>query len=359
MPLHMLCTVNESDRGTGAGAPSFRPPTIRDVAARAGVSKSLVSRVLRGEANVSAARREQVTQAMKELDYRTNTIARGLSESRSGTVGVMLNDLRNPWFVELLEGMTTTLDAVGIAPVLADSHMDQRVGRDTVETLLSQRIDGLVVVGTTDAGAAIERAAALVPVVLAGTHEPSLPNVDIAADDDVAGARLATRHLLDLGHRRIAYLQGPGVVGALRRDGFAAAMTEAGCGDLASVQFAGMTEESGYVAAGRVLDAEQRPTAIVAFNDVTCVGALSAADDRGFRVPDDLSLVGYDDTYLARIRHLSLTSVNNGNFAVGAQAAKFLLQRLERPSQSQRIHLHTPTLSIRRSTAAPGLSARE
>jgi len=107
-----------------------------------------------------------------------------------------------------------------------------------------------------------------------------------------------------------------------------------------------------------VLDAEQRPTAILAFNDVTCVGALSAADDRGLRVPDDLSLVGYDDTYLARIRHLSLTSVNNGNFAVGAQAAKFLLQRLERPSQAQRIHLHTPTLSIRRSTAAPGSSAR-
>lgn len=343
----MLTAMNKPDR-------RLRPATIRDVAARAGVSKSLVSRVLRGEPNVSAARRDMVMAAMAALDYRPNSIARGLSESRSGTVGVMLNDLRNPWFVALLEGLTTSLDAVGIAPVLADSHLDQRVGRDTVETLLSQRVDGLVVVGTTDAGPAIERASAVIPVVLAGTHEPNNPHIDIAADDDVAGARLATQHLLDLGHRRIGHLAGPGIVGSLRRTGFVATMSAAGYADLAMVEFAGMTEEGGYAAAARLLDRHERPTAIVAFNDVTCVGALSAADDHNLSVPEDLSLVGYDDTYLARIRHLSLTSVDNGNFAVGSQAAKFLLQRLDRPVPSQRVYLHPPTLSVRRSTAAPG-----
>ncbi len=342
----MLTAMNGPDR-------RLRPATIRDVAARAGVSKSLVSRVLRQEPNVSAARRDIVLAAMAELDYRPNSIARGLSESRSGTVGVMLNDLRNPWFVALLEGLTTSLNAVGIAPVLADSHLDQRVGRDTVETLLSQRVDGLVVVGTTDAGPAIERASAVIPVVLAGTHEPNNPKIDIAADDDVAGARLATQHLLDLGHRRIGHLAGPGIVGSLRRTGFVDTMTAAGYAALATVEFAGMTEEGGYAAAARLLDQPERPTAIVAFNDVTCVGALSAADDRNLSVPEDLSLVGYDDTYLARIRHLSLTSVDNGNFAVGSQAAKFLLQRIERPELPQRRYLHHPTLSVRRSTAAP------
>ena len=109
----------------------------------------------------------------------------------------------------------------------------------------------------------------------------------------------------------------------------------------------------GYAAAGRLLGRSERPTAILAFNDVACVGALSAADDHHLAVPQDLSLVGYDDTYLARIRHLSLTSVDNGNFAVGAQAAKFLLQRLDGGSQPQRVYLHQPTLCIRRSTAAP------
>lgn len=330
-----------------------RPATIRDVAARAGVSKSLVSRVLRGEANVSAARRDTVLTAMSDLGYRPNAIARGLSESRSATVGVMLNDLRNPWFVSLLEGLTTTLDAVGMAPVLADSHLDRRVGRDTVETLLSQRVDGLVVVGTTDLGDTIERAAAIVPVVVAGTHEPNLPTVDIAADDDVVGARLATQHLLDLGHRRIGHLAGAGIVGSLRRKGFLDTMAAAGRADDALVEVSGMTEEGGYAAAARLLERPARPTAIFAFNDVSCVGALSAAADRDLTVPRDLSLVGYDDTYLARIRHLSLTSVDNGNFAVGVQAAKFLLQRLERPRDAQRVYLHQPTLSIRRSTAPP------
>ncbi len=345
----MLTAMNHPDRP----ARPVRPATIRDVAARAGVSKSVVSRVIRGESNVSAARRDMVQAAMAELDYRPNSIARGLSQARSGTVGVMLNDLRNPWFVTLLEGLTTALDAVGIAPILADSHLDQRVGRDTVETLLSQRVDGLVVVGTTDAGPAIERASVVVPVVLAGTHEPNLPHIDIAADDDVAGARLATQHLLDLGHRRIGHLAGPGIVGSLRRTGFMDAMSAAGCAEVATVELAGMTEEGGYAAATRLLDRAERPTAILAFNDVTCVGALSAADDRKLSVPEHLSLVGYDDTYLARIRHLSLTSVDNGNFAVGSQAAKFLLQRLDRPDLAQRVYLHPPTVSIRRSTAAP------
>jgi DNA-binding LacI/PurR family transcriptional regulator len=344
----MLTAMNESDRTRHT-----RPVTIRDVAAHAGVSKSLVSRVLRDEPNVSAVRRAAVLSAIAELGYRPNSIARGLSESRSGTVGVMLNDLRNPWFVSLLEGLTATLDAVGLAPVLADSHLDQRVGRDTVETLLSQRVDGLVVVGTTDLGDAIERAATIVPVVVAGTHEPNLPHADISADDDLVGARLATQHLLDLGHRRIGHLEGPGIVGSLRRTGFIDTMVAAGCADGATVEIAGMTEEGGYAAASRLLDRPQRPTAIFAFNDVSCVGALSAADDRGLAVPEDLSLVGYDDTYLARIRHLSLTSIDNGNFAVGSQAAKFLLQRLERPDDPQRVYLHQPALSIRRSTAPP------
>ncbi len=330
-----------------------RSATIRDVAAHAGVSKSLVSRVIRGEANVSNARRAAVHAAMDDLGYRPNQVARGLSQSRTGTVGVLLNDMRNPWFVSLLEGLTTALDAVGIAPLLADSHMDQRVGRDTVERLLSQRVDGLVVVGTTDAGAAIERASREVPVVLAGTHEPNLPNVDVAADDDIVGARLATRHLIDLGHRRIGHMVGPGIVGALRIEGFEAEMTAAGLGTYASTAVSGMTEEGGYAAAVRLMSQPDRPSAILAFNDVTCVGALSAADDRNLVVPQDLSLIGYDDTYLARIRHLSLTSVDNGSFAVGTQAAKHLLQRLDDPSSPRRIFLHQPTLSIRRSTATP------
>lgn len=121
-------------------------PTIRDVASASGVSKSLVSLVLQGSANVSDGRRRAVLEAMEQLGYRPNRLAQRLSGPRSGTIGVMLNDIRNPWFVELLEGLTASLHAAGISPVLADSYTDNRVGRSSVETLLEQRIDGLVVV---------------------------------------------------------------------------------------------------------------------------------------------------------------------------------------------------------------------
>lgn len=329
-----------------------RAATIRDVAAHAGVSKSVVSRVLRDEPNVSAERRDRVRTAMTELGYRPNTIARGLSESRSGTVGVVINDLRNPWYVSLLEGLATTFDAVDLAPLLVDSRLDHRVGRNTVDTLLDRKVDGLVVVGTTDAHVDVEHAARAVPVVLAGTLEPDLPTVDIAVDDDLIGARLATEHLIALGHRRVGHLQGPGLVGRLRRQGVTETLAQAGL-PAPAVEYSGMTEDGGYGATARLLDSDHPPTAIVGFNDMTCLGAMSAADDRDLTIPDDLSLIGYDETALAALRHISLTSVDNGNYTVGVRAAKFLLQRMENPAAPQRIYRHVPNLVVRRTTSAP------
>ncbi|GAB91436.1 LacI family DNA-binding transcriptional regulator [Gordonia rhizosphera] len=349
--------MSENDERSDAGPSAVgvrRPATIRDVAAHAGVSKSVVSRVLRDEPNVSEERRARVRDAMAELDYRPNTMARGLSQSRSGTIGVVINDLRNPWYVSLIEGLATTLDAVDIAPILVDSRLDHQVGRNTVETLLSRQVDGLVVVGTTDARVDVERAALSIPVVLAGTLEPDLPTVDIAVDDDLAGATMATEHLLRLGHRRLAHIQGPGAVGALRRKGFEDTLAAAGiAAENMMVEYGGTREEGGYAAAERLLDAATPPTAILAYNDMTSLGVMSAADDRGLSIPGDLSLIGYDNTQLASLRHISLTSVDNGNFTVGTQAAKFLIQRMDRLRAPQRIYRHTPTLVVRRTTSAP------
>lgn len=327
-----------------------RPVTIRDVAERAGVSKSLVSLVLRGAPHVSETRRRAVLDAMAALDYRPSRPARTLSTARSDTVGVLLNDLRNPWFVDLLEGLSTALQPAGLAPILADSYTDMRVGRRSVETLRGLGVDGLVVVGTTAEAAAIMTAAESVPVILAGTREPALPQADVAVNDDEAGARIATEHLISLGHRRIAHLRGPGDVGQLRYAGYRAAMTEAGLDPGCYAEAVGMSEESGYAAARRLLRRRDRPTAIVAYNDIAAVGALSAAADENIIVPAGLSLVGYDNTYLARIRHISLTSVDNGNFAVGVQAGKFLIERLEAPNLPARTYYVPTQLHVRGST---------
>jgi DNA-binding LacI/PurR family transcriptional regulator len=341
-----------ADRGTRAGD-GVRPPTIRDVAQRAGVSKSLVSLVLQEDGRVSDARREAVQKAMTELGYRPNRRARALSRNRSDTVGVLLNDLSNPWFVDLLAGLATTLRSSGLSPILADSQTDHRIGVVSVETLLALDVDGLVIVGTTTEEDAIAAAAKKVPVVLAGTRDPNLADVDIVVNDDFTGARDATRHLLDLGHSRIAHLTGPGEIGKLRLEGFRSALREAGRDPDAYVETGGMSEEGGYAAARRLLNRPDRPTAILAFNDVAAIGALSAADDLGLYVPQDVSLVGYDNTHLARIRHISLTSVDNGNFPVGAQAGRYLVERLANPGLPGRLHLVPTTLEVRASTAPP------
>ena len=337
------------ETATGSHRPR-RDPTIRDVAHRAGVSKSLVSLVLRDAPHVSETRRQQVLSAIAELGYKPNRMARGLTTARSDTVGILLNDLSNPWFVDLLAGLTASLHAAGLGSIIADSHTDFRVGRRSVETLVAHGVDGLIVVGTTSESAAIAAASATVPIVLAGTREPDLDNVDIAVNDDYAGASLATEHLVALGHRHIAHLRGPGLIGDLRKAGYDDAMVAAKLDHTRYQEYGGMSEDSGFSAARRLLTRPDRPTAVFAFNDITAIATLSAADDLHLDVPRDLSVVGYDNTYLSRIRHLSLTSVDNGNFAVGVQAAKFLLERLDNPRLPQRIHLVDTQLYIRRST---------
>ncbi|MDX2931323.1 LacI family DNA-binding transcriptional regulator [Streptomyces ipomoeae] len=331
----------------------MRRPTIRDVAERAGVSKSLVSLVLRGSDQVRPEKREAVLTAVDELGYRPNAAARSLSERRTRTVGVLLNDMRNPWFVELLDGLNSKLHDNGLRMLLADGNLNRRLGEDLTRTFTELRVDGLIAVGTLPPSEALRTAAGLVPTVVAGAREPALPHVDVVAGDDQYGARLATEHLISLGHRRIAHIAGDGVVGALRRRSFETVMREHGLSDSASVERGDLTEEGGYRATVRLLSSPERPTAIVAFNDMACVGALSAAEELGLDVPRDLSLVGYDNTYLARLRHLWLTSVDNSSHDVGRRAAQCLLDRIADPTRPGKVVLTTPTLEVRGTTAPP------
>ncbi|MFG3289660.1 LacI family DNA-binding transcriptional regulator [Streptomyces sp. NPDC048179] len=328
-------------------------PTIRDVAARAGVSKSLVSLVLRGADGVREDKRRAVLAAVEELGYRPNAAARSLSERRTRTVGVLLNDLRNPWFVELLDGVNRRLSDSGLRMLLADGHLNRRLGEDLTHTFTELRVDGLIAVGTLPDPGVLRTAADRIPTVVAGTREPVLPAVDIVANDDELGARLATEHLIGLGHRDIAHIAGQGAVGELRRRSFEATMRAHGLAGSAAVEQGDLTEEGGYRAAVRLLSRPRRPTAVFAVNDMTCVGALSAAEETGLAVPRDLSLVGYDNTYLSRLRHLWLTTVDNGSEEVGRRAAQRLLDRIAEPLRAAEVDLVTPFLEVRGTTGPP------
>ena len=336
-------------------SPSGGPPTIRSVAARAGVSKSLVSLVLQGSPRVSEQRRQAVLAAMHELGYRPDPAARSLAERRTRTVGVVIDDLRNPWFVDVLEGLRPVLHAASLRPLLADGRTEP----EAVRALVDLRVDGLVLVGTMPAGPDLASAVRAVPAVVAGSREPELPQVDLVANDDAAGVALAMSHLLGLGHRRVGHLLGSGRVGALRAQAYAEALSAVGAAPVTAE--AGMTEAGGHAAAKELLGRLRRPTALLAANDLTAVGALAAAAELGLRVPEDVSVVGYDDTSLARLRHVSLTSVDNASRAVGELAGRRLLHRLgggenaPSPAGPAETVLLPPRLVVRGSTAPPTL----
>ncbi|AZQ39066.1 LacI family transcriptional regulator [Streptomyces cyaneochromogenes] len=332
----------------------MRPPTIRDVADRAGVSKSLVSLVLRGSDQVRPEKRDAVLRAVRELGYRPNTAARSLSERRTRTVGVLLNDLRNPWFVDMLDGLNSLLHDNGLHMLLADARLNRRTGQDPAGPLLDLGVDGLVVVGTLPDPAALGTVVERMPVVVAAAREPVPAGVDVVAGDDERGARLVAEHLIGLGHRRIAHIAGYGAVGELRRRSFEATLREHGLAHEAVVEPSDMTEEGGYRTTVRLLSRPERPTAVFAVNDIAAIGALSAAEELGLRVPRDLSVVGYDNTSIARLRHVWLTTVDNTSHEVGRRAARCLLDRFEGAGGAGQIHLAVPALEIRGTTAAPG-----
>lgn len=326
-------------------------PTIRSVAARAGVSKSLVSLVLQESPKVSPERRAAVLSAMDELGYRLDPTARSLAQGRTQAVGLVLDDLRNPWFVDVLDGLRPVLRAAGLRPVLAEVRSEP----EAPQTFADLRVDGLVVIGTLPDLTLVEEVAVHLPVVLAGTRTPPGTDLDVVAGDDPAGVGLVVEHLLALGHRRIAHVGGSGPVGRLRREAFEAAVRAGGGTPLVAV--AEMTEDAGHRAGlallGDARRAAERPTAVLAANDACAVGVLAAAADLGLDVPADVSVAGYDDTSLARLRAVSLTSVDNAAREVGRIAGERLLARLEDPELPVGLRLVAPRLVVRSTTAPP------
>ncbi len=332
-----------------------RAATIVDVALRAGVSKSVVSLVLRGTGYVSEAKRTAVGQAVRELGYRPNAAARALSESRSRTVGVVLNDMRNPWFVSAVEGLNARLTEHGLQMLMGDFHLDSRSGESLLRKLLEMNVEGLVLVGTMPESPSLVAAAAHVPTVVLGAPSGPGPNVTVVTNDDDAGARLVVEHLIALGHRSIAHVgAGHTAVGVARQRGYERAMAAAGLDALVRTVRADLTEDGGYRAGLGLLSTADRPSAIFAVNDVAALGVMSAAEERGLSVPKDLSVAGYDNTPLARMRRISLTSVDNSSYAAGARAAELLLARLVPGGTPPENELLPPVLEIRGSTAAPG-----
>jgi DNA-binding LacI/PurR family transcriptional regulator len=361
---HYSCVTRPVKRAPGAahatpaaetpGAPAWsRPPTIKDVAERAGVSKSLVSRVMRGEDAVSARAREAVEAAAQELGYRPNAVARSLVQQRTFNVGVMVSDLHNLFFAEILDGIDEVAAACGYRMLITTGNRVRDAEAEALETLLQLRADGVILLAPRLPFSVVARAGAAAPMAIVGSWL-RVPGVDTVVNDDVRGAELAVEHLVGLGHGRIGMVDGGDGAGAAeRRTGYESAMRRLGLAGEILVARGDFTEEGGYRGARQLLACDPPPTAIFAGNDLAAVGALNAIEEAGLSVPGSVSLVGYDNTALASLRHVSLTTVHQPRREIGQMAMKALLRRIDGAESRGRRVVLDPRLIDRETTAPP------
>jgi DNA-binding LacI/PurR family transcriptional regulator len=334
--------------------------TIRDVARAAGVAASTVSRYLNGQLRVSPATEAKVLEAVAELGYVPNAPARNLARRRSGVIGFVVPEISNPYFGAIADFVVEAVERHGRL-VLLCSHRSQSVRQSSyIDLLASGAIDGMLYLGSFRSN---ERLAAAItdglPVVVVDEPIAGLPPVSSVVMDDYAGGYQATSYLVALGHRRIAFVSGPAALGSVQeRDrGYCDAL-RVGCIDAeGQVNLAGQfTEQFGMSALPHLLAAAQPPTAAFVASDYIALGVLSAAEMHGIKVPDDLSIVGFDDIRFSQYVRPRLTTIRSPVDRLAQQGVELLFERLQDPQAPARTQVLPVELVIRESAAAPALA---
>ena len=331
--------------------------TLQMVAKAAGVSASTVSRILNGTAVVSPEKKQAVDEAIASLGFVPNPVARGLAGGRTLSVGVVTQSIDSPFYGVALRGIEDELDRAGYSPLFVSGHWNASQEARCIEMLRSRRVDGIIVLTGRLSDAVLKQTAKALPVVATGRRlkAPNLFSLDF---DNFEGARLATEHLISLGHRRIAFIAGnaehPDANERLR--GYRAGLQAAGIAYDAGLVVPGLFhEESGMLATHRLLDTRQRFTALFAANDQMALGACLALQRRSLRVPQDVSVMGFDDVSMARYSIPPLSTIHHPAYELGQGAAAAMLRLLrgEKPDFS----LPGPRVVARESTGTPALTS--
>lgn len=337
--------------------------TIRDVALHAKVSVTTVSHVVNNTRFVSEAARERVQQAIASLNYVPSALARSLKSNRTHTIGMMIPNSSNPYFAEIIRGIEDTCFDAGFNVILCNSDDDPLKQSTYVRVLSEKQVDGLIVMSSGDDAELLDTLrAARMPQVVVDREIDDLA-ADLVEVNHEAGGFLATQHLLQLGHRRIACIAGPQGLSSARQRvlGYHRALHDAGLKvDNKLLRSGDFTSASGHAAMVSLLGAggRGRPSAVFASNDLMAIGAVSAAAAEGLRLPQDLSVIGFDDIALAAYGNPPLTTIAQPKHETGALAARLLLQRIHEPGLALRREILQPTLCVRESTGAFSTTAR-
>lgn len=305
--------------------------TINDIARRAKVSKSTVSRVLNDKSVVNEQTRELVLDAAKSLGYEANVFARGLASGRSMTVGVVTQKIGSPFYDMMMQGVIRGFSGTGYSPMFVDGQWEQSTGLEVIHTLLGRRVDGMLLLGGDLPQDELDQLQNRLPTIVVGKQVPGWDERCVYIDN-FAGAYEATQHLLDFGHREIAIIQG--IIehqDAVRRyEGYEKALQDAGIAiDPELVLEGNFTAQSGILAVNTLLMRGKVFTAIFCANDMVAYGARLALQRRGIRVPEDVSIVGFDDQAESTFVSPPLTTVRQPGVEMGSVAAKAMVNLME------------------------------
>lgn len=320
--------------------------TMEDVAREAGVSRALVSIAFRGAPGVSEKTREKIFATARSLGYVPNNIAARLAGKGSDTIGVFIQDLHNDIFADVYDGIRSVSEPAGVQLVLAVGGPHPESESRALSTLMASRVDVVIAAGLTLSDVEVKKFAERVRLI---TVARELADVDAVYSDNFAGAKLATEHLIQAGHRDIVFLSNPQSDGYLdRQRGYVAAMSGA--------KLTPRVEQSSYSRteaaqdALRILQRSPRPTAIFAHNDQAALGVLDALITAGLKPGIDIAVVGYDNSTISQMPISALTTINLDGVELGRQAAMLALTRLESDAAPVTHHVLTPTLVVRQSS---------
>lgn len=330
--------------------------TIKDIAKAAGVSPSTVSRALNDSPLISAATKERIKRLAQELGYERNELARGLVKGSFGALGLIVPDIANPFFAEITKGVEEAARKRGFGVLLCTTQGEEAREEEYLRLLRRKRVDGLIIASVTlDDPHLRELQGSKIPFVLVSrlSRRVEAPYVVV---DDKKGGRLAVEHLVDLGHEKIAFIGGPANVHSSRErmEAYKEVLKERGLPyDPGWVVFASFSQEAGREAARSLLSGGKRPTAIFAANDLIALGVMEAAEELGLRIPEDLSLVGYNNISYAALPRIQLTTVAQPTYEMGRIAVEYLLSVCSGKTKEKLRCVLPPRLVVRKTTAPP------
>lgn len=329
-------------------------PTIKEVSQLAKVSKATVSRVLNNKDRVAPATRLRVLAAIKQLGFEPNAVAKGLATNRSSSIGVMANGIGSPHFAYILKGIQRVVEPLDLLLIVTDGHHEPELQKKAIKALLNRRCDAFIVSLEDYAHHDIQLwKKSKAPIIVIGSHYCEAIKDQLVYHDNILGAKLAVDYLIAKGHRRIAHITGPVTQHSSldRLQGYRLALQEAGLQYDSRIVVEGKySERSGRQAMHELLDAGVNFTAVFAANDLTAAGAMGVLRKRGFDIPGDISVIGYDNITLARCLYPPLTTIRSPLVEKGQAAAQLALKALDY-YQGEVTYRLEPTLVERESVA--------